>query len=205
MVKIAAFACLTFRSRAARLKISAMGSGMTTWIGLGLIAVGAVGVVWLVKVAAAYSFSRESAGHTPFSLCRVRNMNKTMLTAAFMTAFMLADVRASEPTPGTFINGQTLHDDCRAYVKYDRTGDRPSLIEADQIAACQRTVLITADAVAVISNAYSKPNLFCLPSNIIASTAVDVVVKWMEDNPSARTYPAVVVAMMALKDAYPCR
>ena len=47
--------------------------------------------------------------------------------------------------------------------------------------------------------------LFCLPRGINNGQAARVVVKYLKDHPEELHQPAVVLAITAFKDAYPCQ
>tara|TARA_R110000803_G_scaffold85370_2_gene151722 strand:+ start:1021 stop:1383 length:363 start_codon:yes stop_codon:yes gene_type:complete len=48
-------------------------------------------------------------------------------------------------------------------------------------------------------------NYFCLPSNANIEQAIDVVKKWLIENPSARHEPATSNVWEALAKAWPCK
>jgi hypothetical protein len=45
----------------------------------------------------------------------------------------------------------------------------------------------------------------CVPQNATTDEVVRVVVKWLRDNPHELNYPASVLAIGALRKAYPCK
>jgi hypothetical protein len=45
----------------------------------------------------------------------------------------------------------------------------------------------------------------CVPENATTDEVVRVVVKWLRDNPDELHYPASVLAIGALRKAYPCK
>jgi hypothetical protein len=47
---------------------------------------------------------------------------------------------------------------------------------------------MAADTVSVLATVDDMQPRFCLPTNIVMGTAVDVAVKWMEDNPAKLTF-----------------
>jgi|SRR5215469_4451814 len=44
----------------------------------------------------------------------------------------------------------------------------------------------------------------CLPDGVVLNQAVDVVVKWLKDNPAQRHYSASSDIEVALREAFPC-
>jgi len=44
----------------------------------------------------------------------------------------------------------------------------------------------------------------CLPDGVVLSQTVDVVVKWLKDNPAQRHYSASSDIEVALREAFPC-
>lgn len=46
---------------------------------------------------------------------------------------------------------------------------------------------------------------FCMPDGVTNGQVVDIVVKWVRDQPAKRHYTYEVITGLALKDAFPCK
>ena len=100
---------------------------------------------------------------------------------------MLAVLVAASPTSAThFRDGNWLHNDCQ--------GGRgaPGLLQ------CQAYVTGVIDG----SSAVNKV-LYCWPEEATLGQAVDIVKKWLEENPALRTLTGGDVVVSALKEAFP--
>ena len=68
-------------------------------------------------------------------------------------------------------------------------------------AFCLGYVEAVADTVAGRANTYGTA---CMTENVIGNQVTDVVVKWLESHPEARSYSGQSVVVAALVQAFPC-
>ena len=62
------------------------------------------------------------------------------------------------------------------------------------------------DAHELLSAAHLEAKYFCLPpTGLEAGDAMDIVLKYIRDNPSMMTMPARLVIIRALNEKYPCK
>lgn len=59
----------------------------------------------------------------------------------------------------------------------------------------------TADELNAHANAYL---LTCIPDNVTNQQNMDIVTRYLQDNPSTRHQPAHVLVIMAMREAFPC-
>jgi hypothetical protein len=112
---------------------------------------------------------------------------KTMLTALLFAISMAA---SADPTfvdnPPAFISGNQLHEDCT------------SANRADQ-GFCGGYITAVADMAQGL-----KSIDVCLPKDVVIQQSVDVIKKYLADNPAARHYSAYTIVIAALNAAFPC-
>lgn len=90
----------------------------------------------------------------------------------------------------TYYNGDALYREC--------TG------EPDARSRCLGYVAGVADMLAA-AVARGDVTIACVPADVTADQARDVVVSFLRDNPQSRHRSAVSVIELALADTFPCR
>ena len=102
-----------------------------------------------------------------------------------LAALVAASAASANPY---FTDGNRLHTNCQS-----QTGDV-------RYTACQQYV------VGVIDGSFAVNSMFyCWPEAGTVGQAVDIVKKWLEDNPSLRTMEGGNVVVAALKEAFPTK
>ncbi len=61
-----------------------------------------------------------------------------------------------------------------------------------------------AGYVAGMTDTLQVPSIVCLPEHVTIGQSVDVVMKYLRNNPENRHYAAASVGLAALKQAFPC-
>ena len=105
-----------------------------------------------------------------------------------LLVILVALVTGSPAFAGYFKGGNSLHSDCQKDM-----GDMG-------FARCQLYIVGVMDG----SDAVNKA-LYCWPKNATVSQAVDIVKKWLEENPALRTMPGGDIVVSALKEAFPTK
>lgn len=89
------------------------------------------------------------------------------------------------PAAAYFWDGNWLHEQCENEASY---------------ASCQRYIIGIMDG----SNAVNA-TLYCWPEKGTIGQAVDIVKKWLDDNPALRAMSGGKVVISSLKEAFPTR
>jgi hypothetical protein len=112
-----------------------------------------------------------------------------MIIAALVIAFGIS----GEANAG-FLRGNKLHSLCTG-VPADRS-------------RCYNYIIGAFDMLDNWNKSYEMdPTLdkfMCIPNNITSTQIVDVVEKWVRDNPEKRHDPAVAAVILAATEAFPC-
>jgi hypothetical protein len=120
------------------------------------------------------------------------NPHKDADMKTVLTALLLASpIAASADTPfldnaAAFIGGNQLNEDCTSASRFDQ-------------GFCAGYIIAVADMAQGL-----KSIDVCLPKDVVIQQAVDVIKKYLADNPAARHYSAYTIVIAALNAAFPC-
>ncbi len=118
---------------------------------------------------------------------------------------MLCASGAQAQTYSYFIDGTGLTKYCRSYLAQKANGDRQGSVQSAYDAGfCQGVVYSALDARAFLPEGQAPVMNFCLPDQINANDAVEVVARFLDTNPALRSQPAYILVRRALAEAYPC-
>ena len=106
-----------------------------------------------------------------------------------LAAVALGLILSACPAWSGFVNGNTLHEWCKA--------SSPQVISylMGSYDAYELDQMLLDE---------SPKNKVCLPESVLSSQAADVVCKYVADTPSTRHYPAAALVWNALLDSFPC-
>ncbi len=90
-----------------------------------------------------------------------------------------------------YMSGVLLHKLCTSSAPKDKD-------------TCHAYILGVIDTV-VAEEKELKRNLVCMPPALDAQKAVDVAIRYLQQNPAERPYVAATTVSVALFEAYPCR
>jgi hypothetical protein len=107
--------------------------------------------------------------------------------SVFVAGLLLA--AASLPARAGFVDGNKLHQDCSSML---------NVLDS----SCAAYVSAVADT---LEQAPVARRRACLPAGAKLSQAVDVVKRWLADNPQLRHLPGPEVVATALERAFPCK
>jgi len=108
---------------------------------------------------------------------------KTALLAGLVLAATALPARAG------FIDGNKLHQDCSSML---------NVLDS----SCAAYISAVAD---ILEQAPVARHRACLPPGAKLSQAVDVVKRWLAENPQSRHLPGPEVVATALERAFPCK
>lgn len=110
----------------------------------------------------------------------------TFKTACLVGLLLAA---AALPARAGFVDGNKLHQDCSSML---------NVLDS----SCAAYVSAVAD---MLEQAPVARHRACLPPGAKLSQAVDVVKRWLADNPQSRHLPGPEVVAIALERAFPCK
>lgn len=105
-----------------------------------------------------------------------------------LLAILFALMTACPASAGYFKDGNWLHSSCQ------------SALGSQDFARCQSYVIGVIDGSGEVNEA-----LYCWPEAATVGQAVDIVKKWLEENPALRTMTGAAVVVSALKEAFPTK
>ena len=112
------------------------------------------------------------------------------LLAAVLAAYIASESKASESKAvRSFLDGTELHRLCNSPVSWENT-------------RCSSYIVGVADV--LVASGYHEMRA-CLPNDIDAAQARDVVVLWLDQRPQHRHYTAASLTAAALSEAFPCK
>jgi hypothetical protein len=120
---------------------------------------------------------------------RLMRLSAGLLTAV-LAACIASEGKASESKViRSFMDGHELHRLCNSSVSWENT-------------RCSSYIVGVADV--LVASGYHEMRA-CLPDNIDAAQARDVVVLWLDQRPQHRHYTAASLTAAALSEAFPCK
>jgi hypothetical protein len=90
-----------------------------------------------------------------------------------------------------FFDGNQLYRDCKS----ERTVDQMN---------CLSFTTAAADAVEIGLNINGQVMGACFPEHVTRGQIKDVIVSWLEKNPKDRHVRAILISLVALRQAFPC-
>jgi hypothetical protein len=137
-------------------------------------------------------------------------MSRLTLAAALALVMSASITRATSPNPqdgiAVYNSGEALTNHCRSYmtlVRNQMRGTNQIGLDAGQ---CYGFVVGVLDTM-TFEGVRSFPSLprFCLPRELNANAATEVVANYADQNPQVRGETAYQIIRRALAAAYPCR
>ena len=104
---------------------------------------------------------------------------------------------AAVPAQARYETGNTLYSDCtNSGTKIDR------LVAG---AHCSSYIVGVYDEHEFQSLISKTSPEFCAPKGVVIQQLVDIVTKFLVDNPESRQYPAAALVKLSLTKAFPCK
>jgi hypothetical protein len=110
-----------------------------------------------------------------------------ILRNTFLAGVVLAALVS--PADAGFVDGNKLHQDCSSML---------NVLDS----SCAAYISAVAD---MLGAAPVSGHRACLPPGVKLGQAVDVVKRWLADNPQSRHLPGPEVVATALERAFPCK
>src|SRR5262249_45000203 len=135
-------------------------------------------------------------------------MRKIWVTSALiLTALALSPVRAENPAKenlGVYVVGNQLTQDCRSFLNATRTG-RVTWEQQAEASRCYGYVTGVFDLGSELV-AVGKITLpFCIPKGSNANDLVEVVAKFLDENPAQEDRSGDDLVWAAWKESFPCQ
>ena len=144
-----------------------------------------------------------------------------VLTTALTCVFLMP--QGASALGFSAFDGNEMLKDCKAWVSLLDNPNFQDLDNPDTLRAMARGDMVNgARCVGYVSGviddhfscqlnepssgaALDPTKHFCLPDGVSPNQAVRVIVKWLEDHPARLHEAAIVLALDALRDNFPCR
>ena len=133
-----------------------------------------------------------------------RGCKMKRLILAMTMMFMVSPALSQEVWigSGTYYDGNKLYEFCQQKEGLLRAACVGYIIGAIDGTSSMYSVL---GQITGLPPRMQKNNYYCLPANASAEQAVDVVIKWLKDNPSKRHQPATGAVWEAFANVWPCK
>jgi hypothetical protein len=119
----------------------------------------------------------------------------------------ICDPRDPNRMVAAYVSGEQLTSYCRAYLLKIRQDNRVTAPQAWEAALCDGYVAGVLDAINAEDADVSPADFarLCMPQDLNAMTAVEIVAKFLDGHPERRASLGYVLVREALAAAFPCR
>lgn len=134
----------------------------------------------------------------------MRKKLKIILVAVFtaMTVSQLAIAQSRGPM-SLFMTGEDLTRHCRGFLSLIREGKTSSPQVAIDSGQCMGFVIGVTDAIQVSGFGDDFPT-YCPPRGVNSNALVEIVARYVDENPAERTSVGYVLVREALSKSLPC-